>query len=100
MRTRTAEECREQALEVLKLCIPSKKIKTMDMSADVVDAFRKTKVNYIIVIVIIRTRFRIAVIHRIFASSELIDIFIHQNFELIYMNHRTIVFLLMKCGNA
>lgn len=53
MRTRTAEECRKQAMEVLKLNITPKKNKTTDVSADVVDALRKTKVNYIILIVII-----------------------------------------------
>lgn len=45
MRTRTAEECRKQALEVLKLNITPKESKTADVSADVVDALRKTKVS-------------------------------------------------------
>uniref|UniRef100_A0AAF5PMV3 Myb-like domain-containing protein n=2 Tax=Wuchereria bancrofti TaxID=6293 RepID=A0AAF5PMV3_WUCBA len=45
IRTRTAEECRKQALEVLKLNITPKESKTTDVSADVVDALRKTKVG-------------------------------------------------------
>ncbi|KAK6114042.1 SANTA (SANT Associated) family protein [Brugia pahangi] len=45
IRTRTAEECRKQALEVLKLNISPKESKTTDVSADVVDALRKTKVG-------------------------------------------------------
>uniref|UniRef100_A0A0R3S0J0 Myb-like domain-containing protein n=1 Tax=Elaeophora elaphi TaxID=1147741 RepID=A0A0R3S0J0_9BILA len=45
LRMRTAEECRKQALEVLKLNITPKKSRTMDVSADVMDAFKKTKVG-------------------------------------------------------
>ncbi|CAG9531725.1 unnamed protein product [Cercopithifilaria johnstoni] len=45
IRTRTAEECRKQALEVLKLNITPKESKTADVSADVIDALRKTKVG-------------------------------------------------------
>ncbi|EFO26068.2 hypothetical protein LOAG_02419 [Loa loa] len=45
MRTHTAEECRRQALQVLKLNIIPKESKTMDVPADVVDALRKTKVG-------------------------------------------------------
>ncbi|VDO38292.1 unnamed protein product [Onchocerca flexuosa] len=47
MRTRTAEECRKQAVEVLKLNISPRKSKMTDVSADVVDALRKTKVGTI-----------------------------------------------------
>ncbi|VDK87267.1 unnamed protein product [Litomosoides sigmodontis] len=45
MRTRTAEECRKQALEVLKLNVTPKGSKAADVSADVVDALRKTRVG-------------------------------------------------------
>ncbi|KAL3990992.1 SANTA (SANT Associated) family protein [Acanthocheilonema viteae] len=45
MRTRTAEECRKQALEVLKLNITPKESKMASISADVMDALRKTKVG-------------------------------------------------------
>ncbi|KAM3728020.1 Mis18-binding protein [Dirofilaria immitis] len=45
MRTRTAEECRKQAMEVLKLNIAPRENKATSVSANVVDALRKTKVG-------------------------------------------------------
>ncbi|VDK86947.1 unnamed protein product, partial [Onchocerca ochengi] len=45
MRTRTAEECRKQAMEVLKLNVSPRESRMTSVSADVVDALRKTKVG-------------------------------------------------------
>uniref|UniRef100_A0A915PU32 Myb-like domain-containing protein n=1 Tax=Setaria digitata TaxID=48799 RepID=A0A915PU32_9BILA len=44
MRARTAEECRRQALEVLKLNVTARE-NTPDVSADVLDALKKTRVG-------------------------------------------------------
>lgn len=61
MRTRTAKECRKQAMEVLKLNASPRESRMTSVSADVVDALRKTKVSYIKPIIVINVRSRFGI---------------------------------------